>query len=243
MKKTILLSTMLFLTLSNIYAFDAPSILNLRLANNGEFAVSLDGNYYSTNRIQRLPNIFPGKHYLEVYSKKWVQQGHYGSYVTKKIYQGSILIDECSEIFATIFKGNFVIDRIESLPFQYQQWELSPSSCNPHGIHHQQTVYSTNNCGSYGMNNRDFEGLLNVIENASFESSKLSIATNALQTNNFTSLQVKTLVSLFSFESTKVNFAKSAYERTVDKNNYYLVYDEFSFNSSVNDLSNFLASR
>jgi hypothetical protein len=89
----------------------------------------------------------------------------------------------------------------------------------------------------------EFSNLLNTIRNASFESTKLSIVNTVARSNNFTTNQVKAILQQFSFESTKLDFAKTAYAKTIDKNNYYSINDVFSFSSSTIALNDFLASR
>jgi len=40
----------------------------------------------------------------------------------------------------------------------------------------------------------------------------------------------------FSFEDSKLSLAKMAYSRVIDQSNYFVVYDEFWFSSSVDEL-------
>jgi hypothetical protein len=42
------------------------------------------------------------------------------------------------------------------------------------------------------------------------------------------------------FRSTKLQFAKDAYKSVTDKNNYFLINDTFTFQSSKDDLLEFL---
>ena len=85
--------------------------------------------------------------------------------------------------------------------------------------------------------------LKNNLENKSFESSKFQIAKQALSYNYFSSAQVADLMSVFSFESTRLDFAKSAYVKVIDKQNFYLVNDAFSFESSIQDLNQYIACK
>ena len=48
-------------------------------------------------------------------------------------------------------------------------------------------------------------------------------------------------VDLFSFDSSRLEFAKFAYGHTVDRNRYFQTYNSFTFDSSVNELSEFIA--
>ena len=86
------------------------------------------------------------------------------------------------------------------------------------------------------MNPAQFEQLERIINRATFESTKESIAKQALYRNLLTSAQLREILEKFSFESTKLNFAKYAYGQVVDKQNIFLIYDAFTFDSSVRQL-------
>jgi len=53
---------------------------------------------------------------------------------------------------------------------------------------------------------------------------------------------VMKICNLFSFEESKLTFAKHAYSRTTDKKNYFKVNDVFSFDSSKEELNNFISN-
>jgi hypothetical protein len=85
-----------------------------------------------------------------------------------------------------------------------------------------------------------FNFMLQSIANQSFEQNKLQVAQQILQSNYLTSQQIFSILQLFSFEQSKLSFAKSAFNRVIDPQNYFVVNNAFSFSSSVNDLNNFL---
>lgn len=91
-----------------------------------------------------------------------------------------------------------------------------------------------------GMNDRDFSGVLESIRKEWLESNKLKSATHIVTTNSLTSAQVKQVMLLFGFESNKLELAKQAYANTVDKQNFYMLNDAFSFSSSKDDLARFI---
>ncbi|MCX7728498.1 MAG: DUF4476 domain-containing protein [Bacteroidia bacterium] len=45
-------------------------------------------------------------------------------------------------------------------------------------------------------------------------------------------------MKLFSFEETRLEFAKYAYSKVIDKENYYQVNDAFQFENSIEELNN-----
>lgn len=93
------------------------------------------------------------------------------------------------------------------------------------------------------MNPQDFSDLRNTISSKSFEDSKMTIARQVLGNNCLFVSQVRDLMSLFTFEQTKLDFAKYAYDYTYDIGNYYKVNDAFTFESSIDDLNSYISGR
>ncbi len=100
--------------------------------------------------------------------------------------------------------------------------------------------YDNNYGYERGMDDREFRLVLNSIEKEWLETNKLKSATQIVRTNSLTSAQVKQLVLMFSFESNKLELAKQAYANTVDKRNYYIINDAFSFSGSKDELNRFI---
>jgi Domain of unknown function (DUF4476) len=90
------------------------------------------------------------------------------------------------------------------------------------------------------MNNRNFELFKQTLRNESMDNSRATIARQTISSNRFTSAQVKEMVTLFSFESNRLEIAKFAYQYTVDRNSYFIINDAFSFSSSKEELANYI---
>jgi len=110
-----------------------------------------------------------------------------------------------------------------------------------------QVVYVDGYNGRIGcpvpMSRADFESFKGSVTSKSFEESKMTLAKQVLNTNCLTSAQVREVMNLFSFEDTKLDFAKYAYGHTYDIGNYYKVNDSFQFESSIEDLNNYISSQ
>ncbi len=91
------------------------------------------------------------------------------------------------------------------------------------------------------MSQADFCSLKSSIANRPFDSSRLMIAKQAISTNYMSAAQVTELVDMMTFETSKLELAKFAYQYTIDKGNYYKVNDAFTFDSSVRELMNFIS--
>jgi hypothetical protein len=92
----------------------------------------------------------------------------------------------------------------------------------------------------YGMNEYEFDQLKNTIDRLSFESSRMQVAKQALAANQVTSRQVADLMRMMTFESSKLELAKFAYHKTIDKQNYFILNDAFTFESSITDLNDYI---
>ncbi|MCD6010550.1 MAG: hypothetical protein K0Q79_412 [Flavipsychrobacter sp.] len=95
--------------------------------------------------------------------------------------------------------------------------------------------------GPRAMDRATFNDAKQTIENASFDNTKLSTAKTILDANYVTTDQVIELCKLFSFENSMLDFAKFAYSRTVDNNNYFKVGNVFSFDASRKSLNDYIS--
>ena len=99
------------------------------------------------------------------------------------------------------------------------------------------------NTGCMPMSEDDYQGAKNTIAGKDLENTKLDIAKQIVGSNCVTAEQVRGIMKLFTFENSKLDFAKFAYAHTYDKGNYFKVNDAFQFDSSASDLSNYIASQ
>lgn len=90
------------------------------------------------------------------------------------------------------------------------------------------------------MTMRDFNDLKNTVGARSFESTKIEVIKHAVDANYLSAEQVKHLLILLDFESSKVEIARYAYANTCDKKNYFKIYDVFSFETSVSEIEEYI---
>lgn len=84
---------------------------------------------------------------------------------------------------------------------------------------------------SRSMSSYDFSQAKESLRKEWFENTRMTTAKQIIDRNYFTSQQVRDLMLLFTFENNRLEIAKYAYGRTVDKGNYFVVNDAFTFNS------------
>lgn len=92
------------------------------------------------------------------------------------------------------------------------------------------------------MSPGDFESMKGSINSKSFEESKLTLAKQVINSNCLLSSQVREIMQLFTFEESKLDYAKYAYGRTYDIGNYYKVNDAFTFETSIDELNSYISS-
>lgn len=102
---------------------------------------------------------------------------------------------------------------------------------------------SSNNRGCrVAMNSTSFQAAKTSITKQSFSETKMKTAKQVLNANCMSTAQIVEIMGLFSFEGDKLEFAKSAYTKCTDRNNYFMVNDAFTFSASVDDLTAFIES-
>ena len=94
--------------------------------------------------------------------------------------------------------------------------------------------------GVYGMAPDQFASLRQVVIRSSFDSTKRELLRGAIASNHLTAHQLYDLLTLLDFESSRLEIAKLGYARVVDKENFYTVYNAFSFDSSVKELNRWI---
>ncbi len=215
MKKMIYTIALGLLSFS-VMAYHQHSDLRLNVFGNTMFTVALNGCHYPyPDTRYEVRDITPGQHFLEVFRTG----GYYGNVV---LFAGYIHIPASSVVNARIDRyGRFIINHITP---KYMAPVCAPVSAP----------------AFYPMSDYDFGLLRETIRSKSFDSTRLQVAKQALDSRRLTSLQVRELMDLMWFESTKLDLAKFAYHRVVDKERFFLVNDAFSFSSSIDELDRFI---
>lgn len=99
----------------------------------------------------------------------------------------------------------------------------------------------TPNCPSMSPNN--FNAALQSISGADFDDTRLQTAKQMAASNCLTAAQAARVAQTFEFEENRLEFAKFAYDRCLDPQNYFLLNDTFEFDGSVNELQNYMQGR
>ena len=109
--------------------------------------------------------------------------------------------------------------------------------------HYQMPGYSGPIGCSWPMDNAEFSEAKGSIASKTFSDSKMTIAKQVTRAHCMTVDQVKEIMLLFDFEDDRLTYAKFAYDYTFDLQNYYKVNDAFDFESSIEELDTYIATR
>jgi hypothetical protein len=91
------------------------------------------------------------------------------------------------------------------------------------------------------ISDREFSRVLDAMQREWLEANKMKSANQIISTNFLTSAQVRQMMLLFALENNKVDLAKQAYIKTVDKRNFMAsVGDLFQFNSSKEEVARYI---
>ena len=91
------------------------------------------------------------------------------------------------------------------------------------------------------MDQQTFNDAKQSILGANFDETKLSTAKTILASNYANTTQVMEICKMFSFENTKLSFAKFAYDRTVDQQNYFKVASVLDFDANKKALNDYVS--
>ncbi|MBQ9394014.1 MAG: DUF4476 domain-containing protein [Proteobacteria bacterium] len=77
----------------------------------------------------------------------------------------------------------------------------------------------------------NIHGILAAIDNESFSDGKRAVVSSAAASNSFTCADVAAIIRKMTFSDDQVFAAITLYDSTIDKNNWYTIYDAVTFSS------------
>lgn len=113
-----------------------------------------------------------------------------------------------------------------------------PANNQPSNI----TVSGNGNC-TRSMDDVSFGKAKQTIASKGFDETRLSTAKQVAKANCLTTEQIVEVMKIFGFDETRLEFAKYAYDYCFDQNNYYTVSEGFSFDSSTEELNQYIETK
>ena len=226
MKKifTLLISSLFSLSL---LAYDGSKLSISTIGNKQtEFRVEVDGRKIQMkDNVVTLNNLSSGRHNVRVFRVK--KGGNIFSRKQELIYASSVNLRPGFHLDITLNRfGKAFLDerRIE----RYDDWFDEGYD----------DLYEDD--FAQVMPAGEFAQVKAAIDKEWLETNKLKSASFIIEQNYFSTQQVKELMQLFHFEQNRLELAKKAYRRTVDKHSYYQVNELFHFSSSKDELARFI---
>ncbi|MBK8520762.1 MAG: DUF4476 domain-containing protein [Chitinophagaceae bacterium] len=235
MKKTSTLLTALFFSA----ILFAQSKLSISASGNADIRVMVDGIRYTSNgRDIVISNLKNGNHSVKIFrasNERNRYNGNNRSNGYQLVYSNNLFVKPQYHVDITInrFGKAFVDEQVISGGYNDDDDDW--------GVDNNDQYYDRGS--RRAMDNNAFQQLKQSIGNESFDNTRLKVAKQFIATNYFTTAQVKELVLLFSFENSRLDIAKYAYDYTVDKGNYFLINDAFSFSNSKDALMDYIKNR
>ncbi len=104
------------------------------------------------------------------------------------------------------------------------------------------TTVGNGNC-TRSMDAASFGKAKQSISSKGFDDTRLSTAKQVAKANCLTTEQIIEIMKVFGFDDTRLDFAKYAYDYCFDQNNYYTVGEGFSFDSSTEELNEYIETK
>ena len=220
----------LFLT-----ALHAQTKLSVTLVGNAAIRVVIDDrNYICQDNSLTIDDLAPGYHSVKLFlvkKEKWNNPG-YG----QMVYNANLMLK--AQAYTDVVVNRFGKALVDEQPLSRgdfydnggKDWD---NNNNNHPV-------ITTPRPPQQMQDNAFVAAREAIRKESFDNNKMSLAKQIADNNYFTTAQVKELVKLFSFDERKLDLAKYAYGRTLDRNNYFMMNEVFSFSKSKEELADYI---
>lgn len=262
---TLLLSTIFSLA---SMAYDG-TLLTVTSVSNNKMFVEVDGRRYNLNgNTLSLSSIRPGTHTVKVVRELKRNGGrNFGNgnrreetiynirVLFKEGYHFDILVNRFGKVLIDERRVDFNdewYDDDDNVYDDRDDREWSDNGRNPDDRVYDNEDRDARDNGDYDddprydnnynrvMNSADFSKAKETLRREWFENTRLETAKQIIDQNNFTSQQAKEIVLLFTFENNRLDIARYAYGKTVDKGNYFIMNDAFAFNSNKEKLSEYI---
>jgi len=242
--------------LSAVYnVAEAQSMLKVSLSDNSQINIALDDRYFNKRGASvTVGDLPPGRHYLEIYT---TYQDSRGRAQEQVVYQGRI---KTTAGVITLFQydpanNQKYVQQEDMEAYTSNNFpQNSGSTDNGQNMNNDQVAPPNNSNNDNGYDNSNDGGsvaspaptsslteekadkLKTTVEKKVTDTEKLKALKDGLKGETLTTDQVSGMMDWFNFESSKVDFAKWAYNVVVDKDNYRSLENKFSYKASQDDL-------
>lgn len=222
----------IFLIIGIFYGFVAESKSYLKVELEAvEHVVIFDGTLYKANGKFE-GEVVAGKHAISILKHQYDVES--GKVKTDIIYEG--VLDLSDNMFYVYKLSNIYLNFVSVNVYSPVE-EIATTGNNVSVSNNTEMNVPTN---AVAMDENNFQLFLKKLKDKGFEDQKKDFIKSTSKNNWFNSDQVLTILQDLSFENSKVEMAKHLYTKTIDKNNYFKVYEAFNFSSSERALQDFI---
>ncbi|MBL7718299.1 MAG: DUF4476 domain-containing protein [Flavipsychrobacter sp.] len=221
----------------------ADASLRIKLTTDQLVSISVDDRYYERRtRSITVGNIPAGRHYLKVYNFRETRGGNgranlvYSGYVDLKPNSfNAAVVDPLRKKMTMRTTQSF--DRNTPNDY-YESWNDRRDDNQWNDRDRDRDRWNDN-----VLRNQDVTDLNLRVKDRITDGDKVKLMQQVLTSRSYYTDQLRTMMGWLSFESSKLDFAKWAYDNALDKENYWKLEDLFSFSSSKDELTSYVQSR
>lgn len=198
----------------------------LRIPERGYYTVTLDDQMISSlNGKYRFYDVTSGRNILSIYENGYL------------IYKVPLNVQNNTRVILDFFDGFglYLLDNysLRNSNYGFDEWdEVWNKNYRLYNNGRQVSV----------MNKEGFDSFLKTMNrNAFFDEDKILYVRQQMSRNYFTSVQIQTIISKLSFDKNKVILAKELYHYCSDPNNYFIVFDSFTFRQYRNEVMDYVS--
>ncbi|MEQ9187329.1 MAG: DUF4476 domain-containing protein [Cryomorphaceae bacterium] len=231
MKKVIPFIAMLFAVVATASAFPyGSSALEINVSEFGHFTIEVNGRaYQTTNGTLNLDRLTAGNYDVRVIKHEQRGRGYGARVHNRVLYRGNVFVPH-----NTRMQG-----RIDRYGMHFQPVSQARAR---HGVvrSHGPASPAMYNAGPRDMHPAAFDGLMQSMRSTPFDRTRMEIACAAVQNNYVSTRQIADMMRAFTFDRYKLEIAKLAYQSCVDRENYFILAQEFTFDSNARELMRYI---
>jgi hypothetical protein len=245
MKKIFTLA--LFIITYTVSAHPNDGKLTITNLSNQRIIVEVDGRRFN-NRVNKdenlvlVPALSTGYHTLKVYTlTSRREDGRYDARKQTLIFQKNVNVKPQYHVDIVINRfGKVWLDELSMQDQNYKDTDNDVWNDRNNNPNDNRNNDRDNDRYNKPMSDQSFAALRETLKKERFDNSRLTIAKQVIDQNYFTVDQVKQLAQMYSMDNYKLDLAKYAYKNTVNKPDYFMLYEVFSFSTSKEDLANYI---
>lgn len=154
------------------------------------------------------------------------------------LYRTSLMVRNNSRIVLDFFSdyGLYLLNTSPVQGYGFNDWNDVWN--NPYGNSGSQW----NQGNGHVMDNASFYRFMDMMKrSASFDKDKSAMIMQQARGTMFTAQQMQSLLKSLDFDKNRLELAKSIYRKCADRENFFVVYEAFDFDSSRRDLMNYIS--